>query len=50
MNRLVGGGRGARGTTFGRMVARRGRAGGGSRSGEARSTSRRGMNSLMAIG
>ena len=39
-------------TVFGRIRARgqRQRAGGGSTNGEARSTARRGMNDLMALG
>lgn len=47
--RIVGNGRGPRNTVFGRIRARN-RAGGGSRSGEARSTARRGMSDLMALG
>jgi len=45
-------GGGPRDTVFGRIRARgqRQRAGGGSTNGEARSTARRGMNDLMALG
>ena len=45
--RRVGNGRGPRNTVFGRI---RTRARGGSTNGEARSTARRGMNDLMALG
>ena len=45
--RRVGNGRGPRNTVSGRI---RTRARGGSTNGEARSSTRRGMNQLMAIG